>query len=157
MTIRPIQEKDNKAIANVIRQVFTGDGFPLQGTAFADPELDKMFETYSRPQSVYFVVEDKGAIVGGAGIGPVAQAPDTCELQKMYFLKSIRGRGIGLQMIQKCLRHAAALGYKKCYLETLAEMRHARQLYVKVGFDYLDKPMGNTGHTTCGVWMIKNL
>lgn len=157
MLIRPIQKNDNPKIAAVIREVFVGDGYPLTGTAYADPQLDAMFETYSQPQSVYFVVETDDKIVGGAGIGPVENEPTTCELQKMYFLPQARGKGLGFEMIQKCLAAATGFGYEKCYLETLSEMQVAQQLYKKAGFDYLSHPMGNTGHTTCGVWMVKDL
>jgi putative acetyltransferase len=36
-------------------------------------------------------------------------------------------------------------------------MEAAQKLYNKVGFEYLDKPLGNTGHTSCPVWMLKKL
>jgi len=33
----------------------------------------------------------------------------------------------------------------------------AQNLYKKVGFKYIDSPLGNTSHTTCSIWMIKSL
>ena len=36
-------------------------------------------------------------------------------------------------------------------------MKAAQKLYRKVGFDYIDGPMGNTGHTSCNVWLTKSL
>jgi putative acetyltransferase len=158
MIIREIRKQDNEQIAQVIRQVFTDDNFPKTGTAFADPQLDFMFEAYDTPKAVYFVVEDEGKIVGGAGVSQLENSKENiCELQKMYFLKEVRGNGIGFQMIQKCIEKATEFGYEKCYLETLPEMLAAQKLYNKVGFEYLCEPMGNTGHTTCPVWMIKEL
>ena len=156
--IREIQKKDNQQIADVIRHVFINDDFPKVGTAFADPQLDCMFETYNEPRSTYYIVENDGQIIGGAGIKQLENSyENTCELQKMYFLPEARGKGIGLQMIQKCLEIATAFGYEKCYLETLPEMLSAQKLYTKVGFEYLCGPMGATGHTSCPVWMIKEL
>lgn len=156
--IREIKKQDNQQIAAVIREVFIVDDFPKTGTAFADTQLDFMFEAYDKPRATYFVVENNGKIIGGAGVSQLESSPSTiCELQKMYFLQEARGKGIGLQMIQKCLQEAADLGYEKCYLETLPEMVIAQHLYKKAGFEYLCEPMGNTGHTTCPVWMIKNL
>ena len=29
--------------------------------------------------------------------------------------------------------------------------------YKKVGFDYINHPMGNTGHCSCPIWMTKAL
>jgi putative acetyltransferase len=156
--IRAIQKEDNKQIAAVIREVFISDGFPKTGTAFADTQLDFMFETYDNPRAAYFVVEEKGKIIGGAGISQLESSKENiCELQKMYFLKEARGKGLGLQMIEKCLAIATEFGYSNCYLETLPEMLVAQNLYKKVGFEYLNSPLGNTGHTTCPVWMIKQL
>lgn len=158
MIIREIQKQDNEQIAQVIWHVFTHDNFPKTGTAFADPQLDFMFEAYDTPKSVYFVVEDNGKIVGGAGISQLENsAENTCELQKMYFLKEARGNGIGFLMIQKCIDKAIEFEYEKCYLETLPEMLVAQKLYLKVGFEYICSPMGTTGQTTCPVWMLKEL
>ncbi len=158
MTIRAIQKDDNPHIARVIRQVFIDDDYPKTGTAFADPQLDCMFETYDRPKSIYFVIEADGKIVGGAGVSQLENSDATiCELQKMYFLHEARGKGLGFQLIQKCLEKAADFGYEKCYLETLPEMLAAQHLYQKVGFDYIDAPLGGTGHVSCPVWMLKSL
>lgn len=158
LAIREIQKEDNPQIAAVIRDVFVSDDYPKTGTAFADRQLDFMFETYDKPRSAYFVIEINGKIVGGAGVSQLDNSTENiCELQKMYFLQEARGKGIGNQMIQKCLEKATELGYEKCYLETLPEMLAAQHLYKKAGFEYLCEPMGSTGHTTCPVWMIKTL
>lgn len=158
ISIREIQQIDNQTIADVIRNVFISDNYPKTGTAFEDPQLDCMFETYQKPKSAYFVIEIEGKIVGGAGISQLQSSDDSiCELQKMYFLEVARGKGLGLQMIQICLNKAKELGYQKCYLETLPEMKNAQKLYQKVGFNYINTPLGSTGHTSCPVWMIKVL
>ena len=158
IVIREIKKEDNQQIAAVIREVFIADNFPKTGTAFADTQLDFMFEAYDKPRATYFVVESEGKIIGGAGVSQLESSTENiCELQKMYFLQEARGKGIGFQMIQKCLEKATELGYSSCYLETLPEMLTAQHLYKKAGFEYLCAPMGNTGHTTCPVWMIKEL
>ena len=158
MNIREIKKEDNQEIAAVIRSVFISDNYPKTGTAFADSQLDFMFETYNVPKAIYFVVEENGKIIGGAGISQLENSDENiCELQKMYFLKEARGKGFGFEMITKCIEKATEFGYENCYLETLPEMLNAQKLYKKVGFNYLEKPLGTTGHTTCPVWMIKSL
>ena len=102
--IRQICKNDNLNLGNVIREVLIEIGVPKKGTAFSDPELDFMFETYDKKRSIYYVVENDGKIYGGAGISHLNEADyNICELQKMYFLPSIRGKGLGNQMIEKCL------------------------------------------------------
>ena len=158
LSIRPLQEEDNPTIAAVIRSVLLELGVPKVGTAYADPELDFMTKAYDKPRAMYFVVEKEGEVIGGAGISPLAgEKPTICELQKMYFLPKARGLGIGEQMIHKCLQFARENEFELCYLETLPYMKAAQKLYRKVGFDYIDGPMGNTGHTTCNVWLTKAL
>ena len=157
-TIREINKEDNQAVAQLIRSVFDEMEIPKTGTAYEDPYLDLMFEEYNKPKSVYFVVEKEGKIAGCCGIAPLENGdPTICELQKMYFLPETRGLGIGSRMMEKCLQQARSFGFKKCYIETMPFMYAAQKLYKKSGFEYLDAPMGSTGHTSCPVWMLKEL
>ena len=156
--IRTIEKKDNEFMASIIREVLVEMGVPKVGTAYEDESLDKMFETYNQPKRVYYVVEENGVILGGGGIAPLENTDENiCELQKMYFLPRLRGKGIGKKVIQQCLDFAKASKYSKCYLETMPYMKAARALYEKVGFSSLDKPVGDTGHYSCQAWMIKEL
>ncbi|MFC0778526.1 GNAT family N-acetyltransferase [Flavobacterium sp. HJSW_4] len=156
--IRAIKKEDNQSVASLIRSVFDEMEIPKVGTAYEDPYLDLMFEEYNKSKSAYFVVENDGEIVGCAGVAPLENGdPEICELQKMYFLPKTRGLGIGTQMMEKCLEQARIFGFKKCYIETMPFMHAAQKLYKKSGFEYLDAPMGNTGHSSCPVWMLKTL
>ena len=158
VTIRKITPEDNAAVAALIRHVLIEHNVPKVGTAYADASLDCMYETYSLSQSAYFVIDDAGKIIGGAGIAPLENGEATvCELQKMYFLAEARGKGLGTEMMQKCLDAAVQHGFEKCYLETMPYMTDAQKLYRKSGFMYIDSPMGNTGHSSCPVWMLKDL
>ena len=158
MLIRPINESDNKHISVILREVLIEMDIPRIGSAYEDPEINNMYESYQSKRSIYFVVEENNKILGGAGINQLKNGDvNICELQKMYFHKSIRGRGIGDKMIELCLNFAVESNYKKCYIETMPNMVDAQKLYIKKGFKYIDNPLGNTGHTACPVWMLKNL
>ncbi|WP_337967064.1 GNAT family N-acetyltransferase [uncultured Flavobacterium sp.] len=156
--IRLIKKEDNQAVAKLIRSVFDEMEIPKVGTAYEDPYLDLMFEEYNKPKSAYFVVENEGEIVGCAGIAALENGdPKISELQKMYFLPETRGLGIGSKMMETCLDEARKFGFEKCYIETMPFMHAAQKLYKKSGFEYLDAPLGNTGHSSCPVWMLKVL
>jgi putative acetyltransferase len=75
----------------------------------------------------------------------------------MYFLPEARGKGLGAKMIEKCLTKAKSFGFEQCYLETMPYMKAAQKLYKKNGFSDIEGPIGNTGHYSCNVWMIKKL
>ena len=158
MLIRPINESDNKHISVILREVLIEMDIPRIGSAYEDPEINNMYESYQSKRSIYFVVEENNKILGGAGINQLKNGNiNICELQKMYFHKSIRGRGIGDKMIELCLNFAVESNYKKCYIETMPNMVDAQKLYIKKGFKYINNPLGNTGHTACPIWMLKNL
>lgn len=157
-TIREIQSKDNVKIAKAIREVLIEFGVPKVGTAYADTILDTLFEAYNVKKAIYFIIEKEGKIYGGAGIKQLANFEgNVCELQKMYFKPEARGIGLGSFMMQICLEKAKEFGFKQCYLETLPYMEGARKLYRKSGFKDLNAPMGDTGHYSCNLWMLKNL
>lgn len=156
--IREIQLKDNKKIAKVIREILVEFGVPKMGTAYADKILDTLYEAYDTEKAIYYVIEKEGEIFGGAGIKQLDNYEgNVCELQKMYFLPEARGIGMGSKMMETCLKKAKEFGFEQCYLETLPYMEEARKLYRKAGFKDLDAPMGDTGHYSCNLWMLKEL
>ncbi|WP_197505902.1 GNAT family N-acetyltransferase [Urechidicola croceus] len=157
-TIREIQANDNEQIAKIIREVLIEFGVPKVGTAYEDTALDIMFETYNIPDAAYYVITDDSNIIGGAGIMQLQNTTEKiCELQKMYFSPIARGKGFGSKIMETCLEKARQLGFEKCYLETLPYMKNARKLYHKVGFESLNAPLGDTGHYSCNMWMLKDL
>ena len=157
--IRPIQLEDNPAIAKIIRSTLEEFGANKPGTVYFDSETDHLFELFSKtPGSVYQVALQDGKLVGGAGIYPTPDLPEgTCELVKMYLLAAARGKGVGRILIEKAFQLASNLGYQAIYLETMPELKKAIYIYEKMGFKYLNGPMGNSGHTGCDIWMIKTL
>ena len=156
--IREIEPRDNEAVAQVVRQVLVDLGVPKVGTAYADKALDDMYGTYDVPKAVYLVAEVDGRIIGCAGVAQLENFDgNVCELQKMYFLEEARGKGLGAKMIDVCLAKAKEFGFEACYLETMPYMKAAQKLYQKNGFEYIDAPMGNTGHYSCPVWMLKKI
>lgn len=126
--------------------------FGANGAGFAihDQEVDNMFSAYSGPRCSYFVCEMDGRIIGGGGIAPLEGGDeDTCELKKMYFLPEARGKGLGQQVLQRCLIAAKDKGFRYCYLETFNTMKDAMKLYAKNGFIKIPGALGNTGHFAC--------
>ncbi len=157
--IRTIQQEDNATLAKIIRNALAEFGANKPGTVYFDPTTDHLFEVFnSSPNSIYFIAEKNGEIIGGAGIYPTENLPEaTCELVKMYLKPSARGLGLGRTLIEKCLLAAKEMGYKQVYLESMPELKKALSVYEKFGFKYLAGPMGNSGHTGCDLWMLKIL
>ncbi len=158
ITIRNIQPSDNPALSKIVKDTLAEFGANHPNTVYFDPTTDILFEVFQKERSAYFVAEVDGVIVGGGGIYPTDGLPDdTCELVKMYLLPAARGTGLGRTLIEKCLAVAKEKGYKKVYLESMPELKQALNIYAKFGFEYLEGPMGNSGHTGCSLWMMKQL
>lgn len=158
VTIRPIRREDDATIRSIIIAVMTELEATGEGFSDRDPELAALSAAYGAPDALYLVAELDGRIVGGGGVGPLSGAgPEVCELRKMYLLPAARGRGVGLRLLEACVEGARALGYATCYLETLAQMERARDLYERFGFLPLEAPMGDTGHFGCNRWYALSL
>jgi putative acetyltransferase len=125
---------------------------------YYDESTDRLSEVFAVEGSCYFIAEQDGVILGGAGIYPTAGLdPDTCELVKMYLIPAARRQGLGRKLIEHCIDVARHHGYRQIYLETMPELSKAISLYEKMGFLRLDGPLGSTGHFGCGIWMLKTL
>jgi len=156
--IRYIQQEDNAALSKIVKGTLAEFGANHPGTVYYDITTDRLYEVFQKEKSAYNVVELNGDIVGGGGIYPTDGLPgDTCELVKMYLLPQARGLGLGKILIEKCVEQAREKGFSKIYLETMPELKQALSIYAKFGFEYLKGPMGNSGHTGCSLWMLKEL
>lgn len=158
MLIRNIKQGDNAALAKIIRDTLTEFKANKPGTVYYDETTDHLYDVFKAAKSIYYVAELNGEIMGGGGIYPTTGLPEgTCELVKFYLSPAARGKGVGKELLQKCIVAAKETGYKKMYLETMPELTIAIPLYERFGFTYLPSAQGSSGHTGCDVWMLKEL
>lgn len=158
LTFRQIDQNDNVVLADLIRKVFREFGIDQPGTVYTDPTTDHLFELFSTPNSIYWVAEEYGKIIGGCGIYPTDGLPSGCaELVKLYLLPESRGKGIGLALMQKSIASAIDFGFKQIYLESLPELSKAVNMYEKAGFRHISEPLGNSGHFACNIRMLLDL
>jgi len=156
--IRKIVPTDNTFIATIIRTSLEEFGANKVGTVYFDASTDHLYELFQTKGSVYFIATIEDEIVGGGGIFPTEELPnETAELVKMYLRKNARGKGIGKKLMDTCCNWAKENGYSKIYLETMPELKKAIDTYEKYGFQRLNSPLGNSGHSGCDIWMLKEL
>lgn len=158
LIIRNIEPKDNAQMAQIIRRSLEEFGAAKEGTVYFDATTDHLFELFQKEKSHYFVAEIQGVVAGGAGIFPtMGLHDDTCELVKMYVSSSNRKGGIGTRLLGRCSDAARTLGYRKMYIETMPELKFAIEMYRKSGFEYIPGPLGDSGHSGCSIFMLKDL
>ncbi len=158
MFIRKIIADDNAAMAAIIRNSLLEFNAAKPGTVYYDKTTDHLSDVFMQKGSAYFVIEINNEIAGGCGIFPTIGLPaNTCELVKLYVSKKYRHNGYGQTLLEKCIEEAKEHGYEKMYLESMPELKNAIGMYLKNGFVNIGGPMGNSGHTGCDVWMVKEL
>lgn len=155
--IRTIRPSDNPFLAKIIRGTLEEYNCALPGTAYYDVATDALYEAYQTPKTNYFVGIIDGAVAGGSGIGELEGETHVCELQKMYIGKAFRGNGLANLLMDACLDFAKQAGYSKIYLETKKELSLAVPWYKKRGFEEFNGVLGNTGHHSCEIKMIRSL
>jgi putative acetyltransferase len=157
-TLRPVEEKDNASLASVIRKVFEEHDAPQKGTVYSDPTTDNLYLLFRTPRSVLWVAEMNDTTLGCCGVYPTKGLAGNCaELVKFYLCKEARGKGIGKELMERCIRSAKEFEYTQLYLESLPHFSRAVRIYEKQGFVRLDHPLGKSEHTACNIWMVKDL
>lgn len=158
VTYRKLKKADNLALAGMIRQVFREHQAPQHGTVYSDPTTDDLYGLFRKSRSVLWVAEMNELPEGCCGVYPTDGLEDNyAELVKYYLARSGRGRGIGRHLMELCIDSAREMGYEKLYLESMPHFSKAVRIYEKLGFRHLSGPLGNSGHTTCNIWMILDL
>lgn len=150
--------QDDVAMARILRTCLEELHLNLPGTAYFDPNVDHLSESYqAMPNATYYVaVDDRRGVVGGCGVGPIAPADGIAELQKLYVDPTFRHHGAATQLLTPCFEFAKA-HYQSLYLETFNSMVAANNLYQKVGFKALDQPLPQSEHGACDTWYLKDL
>lgn len=158
MHIREIEEKDNQKIEEIIKRSLESFNLDIPGTAYYDPQLSTLAQYYKEiPNAKYWVAVNKqDEVVGGVGIAPFGQKPGICELQKLYISPEAQGMGLSKKLMQVALNFAKE-HYTHCYLETAKKLQVANLLYIKSGFQQLEKPLDGSEHSSMDVWYIKEL
>lgn len=159
LNYRKIESADDAGIAKIIRSNLEKLHLNLPGTAYFDPELDRLSCYYnSEPDKrAYFIaLDEKEQIIGGVGIAEFDGIDNCAELQKLYLDDSAKGKGYGKDLMKIAEDWARSAGYKNLYLETHTNLSVALKLYEKTGFQCIEKPCA-TQHSTMNRFYLKKL
>ncbi|MGI8885167.1 MAG: GNAT family N-acetyltransferase [Pyrinomonadaceae bacterium] len=131
--IRSATNADCRNIKKLVFDVLREFGLTPEPNG-TDADLNDIETEYIKRGGLFEILEDKdGNLLGTVGLFPLAD--ETVELRKMYFDKSLRGRGFGKKMLERMIERARKSGFKKIYLETASVLKEAAGLYEKYGFE----------------------
>jgi putative acetyltransferase len=151
--IRPMRANDNAAVLSVIQQCVLEFGYTHSPYVTHPEEEGDIHGCFTVAHSGGYVIEDEnGNIVGSGGYAPLHNNNAVCEIQKVYFLPRVRGKGMGRKLVERLMDEAAPHGFREFYLETVPEMITAVTLYEKLGFSPCQRKSAD-GHNCCSVFM----
>lgn len=131
--IRDWEEGDRLPASNVIRQVLQEYGLPWQPEE-ADRDVIEIETAYLAIGGEFWVVEDRGKIVGTAAYYPIERGNQSVEIRKMYLVAEVRGKGLGKYLLQQLEKVIAHKGYQEIWIETASVLKEAVQLYENHGY-----------------------
>src|SRR3982074_2542316 len=109
LTIRSATNNDCKRVAELVFGVLGEFGLAPDAET-TDADLQDIEANYLHKGGVFEVIEDEQSnLLGSSGLYPVNKT--TCELRKMYFISSARGRGLGKLVLERAIARARALGF----------------------------------------------
>jgi putative acetyltransferase len=131
--IRDWEPCDRHAAATVIATVLTeyGLGWDPEG---ADRDVLAVEACYLDAKGAFWVLEQKGTIVGTGAYYPIRRGINAVEIRKMYLLPSARGHGLGLFLLQQLEAAIIAQAYQQIWIETASVLAEAVQLYERNGY-----------------------
>lgn len=159
MNFRKIEKTDDPIIAKIIRDNLEKYHLDIPGTVYFDSFLDHLSGFYldeSNKGEYYTALSEGGEIVGGLGFSELKEIEACVEIQKVYLIDSVKGKGFGKEMMGFIEDRIKEKGYKKMYLETHTNLFEAIGLYKKIGFREIERP-DFVNHSTMNVFMVKDL
>ena len=143
-------------IRNDLRPGDLGEIVRLHGVLYAaEHGFDSTFEPYvaaplsefslkRSPRERIWVVERGGAVAGSVAV--VDAGNETSQLRWLILDPSLRGRGLGKQLVGEAVRFSRESGYSRMILWTVGELTTAIAIYESYGF----RPAESKSHSIWG-------
>ena len=158
MHYRLIEPKDDRILAEIIRDNLKAHKLDIPGTVYFDDNLNHLSDYYlASPKRAYFIVlDDDNNIIGGIGLAELDFMDDTAELQKLYLTDAAKGHGLSYKLIELVEDTAINKGYKRMYLETHTNLKTAIHVYEKCGYKLIERPK-EVVHSSMNRFYLKEL
>lgn len=132
---RGFSERDRATIVELLREYEASLGISLCFQDF-ETEVAGLPGAYGPPRGQMLLLRDAASnnLVGCVAVRPVPDAPDMCEMKRLYLRPAARGGGHGRKLALAIMDEARQLGYRRICLDTLLSMQAAQALYRSLGF-----------------------
>lgn len=99
---------------------------------FDETFLDYLHDSFDGKIKKIWIAEDNGKFAGCVGL--VEENEMTTMLRWFIVEPSIRGKGVGTQLVQTLINYCKEQQYERVFLWTVSSLPEARRLYAKLGF-----------------------
>lgn len=145
MIIRHARKNEVKTLQNLNDEVFI-DNYkydPDLKRDWAQSEIGKDYFTgiLNNPRAICLIAEENNKPVGYIAAAPKEvsyRLSKYIEIENMGICPNYRSKGIGSQLIEKCLKLAKEKGYQKAYVNSYFENSKAIKFYENRGFKKID-------------------
>ncbi|WP_353815798.1 GNAT family N-acetyltransferase [Agromyces sp. SYSU T00266] len=142
LVVRRMRDDEAAVAGRLVREAYAGD-YDLTD-AYLD-EIEAVDER-AREHEVWVAVDAAtGDLLGtvttprpGRRLSAVARYEDELDFRFLGVSSAARGRGVGEVMVRHVLALAASRGIRRVVLNTGEQMRPARRLYERMGFERLE-------------------
>lgn len=97
-----------------------------------DKELQTLDQMYAPQNGGIVLCKLEDEFIGCAAIRRIDN--DICELKRMWVRPGLQNKGLGVGLLQECIKMAEQLKYSYIRLDTLKRLEAAIHLYKKYGF-----------------------
>ena len=131
LTVEAGARADAPGVIALIGRVFAEYRFIFEPSTEV-PDLRDFDRHYEAPRGEFFVVRERGLIVGSVGVERLDA--DTAELHRLYLDTHLRGHGTGRALVGAVLDWCRARGISRLILWPDTRFDQAHRLYARAGF-----------------------
>jgi len=118
-------------VARMFHQYADSLGFPLDFQGF-QREIATLPGEYAPPKGALLLASVGTRPAGCVGLRPIDL--EIAEMKRLFVRNEFRGRGVGRLLVDRILREARRIGYRRIRLDTVPSMTEAIHLYRACGF-----------------------
>ncbi len=132
-TIRQWRFQDRSGTTAIISSILAEYGLDWEPDG-ADRDVLDIEAYYFDRGGDFWVIEDRGQLIGTGAYYPCDRGEKAVEIRKMYLLPTARGQGLGRYLLGQLERVIAKRGYTEIWIETASILKGAVQLYELNGY-----------------------
>ena len=133
--LRKFRKEDSGGVKQLILKILEKE-YPFDRSVYSDSDLDSISQTYGGERDAFFVIEERGLIVGTAAVKE--DSKEEALLRRFFVDPDHRRKGYGGELLNCAINFCRDKGYKSIYFRCTDRMSDAMKLCEKKGFGEIE-------------------